>query len=129
MPSSKIRGIIAVRAQSSVLNRKPVAYLTCNGSPPVGGKPSLMTFSEVERDSWTVVTTRAVFLSLVSECIEERHISCSATWRLHGTARSSSFLCLDVRELIMGTNDSVDESMCESANKRVCTCGRAGVLA
>ncbi|KAL7498588.1 hypothetical protein ACHAWT_010123 [Skeletonema menzelii] len=26
----------------------PVAYLTCNGSPPVGKKPSLMTFREVE---------------------------------------------------------------------------------
>mmetsp|Transcript_10774 Transcript_10774/g.15722 ORF Transcript_10774/g.15722 Transcript_10774/m.15722 type:complete len:753 (-) Transcript_10774:85-2343(-) len=26
----------------------PVAYLTCNGSPPVDGKPSLMTFREVE---------------------------------------------------------------------------------
>jgi oligopeptidase A len=26
----------------------PVAYLTCNGSPPVGDKPSLMTFQEVE---------------------------------------------------------------------------------
>jgi oligopeptidase A len=26
----------------------PVAYLTCNGSPPVGTKPSLMTFREVE---------------------------------------------------------------------------------
>jgi oligopeptidase A len=26
----------------------PVAYLTCNGSPPVGKKPSLMTFGEVE---------------------------------------------------------------------------------
>jgi len=25
----------------------PVAYLTCNGSPPVGDKPSLMTFAEV----------------------------------------------------------------------------------
>ena len=24
-----------------------VAYLTCNGSPPVGEKPSLMTFNEV----------------------------------------------------------------------------------
>ena len=32
---------------SKVLGRKPVAYLTCNGSPPVDGKPSLMTFSEV----------------------------------------------------------------------------------
>lgn len=34
--------------KSKVLNRKPVAYLVCNGSPPVGDKPSLMTFSEVE---------------------------------------------------------------------------------
>jgi len=33
--------------KSSVLDRIPVAYLTCNGSPPVDGKPSLMTFSEV----------------------------------------------------------------------------------
>eukprot|EP00908_Phaeocystis_cordata_P024788 Transcript_7241.p1 GENE.Transcript_7241~~Transcript_7241.p1 ORF type:complete len:389 (+),score=220.37 Transcript_7241:1265-2431(+) len=33
--------------KSGVLDRKPVAYLTCNGSPPVDGKPSLMTFSEV----------------------------------------------------------------------------------
>lgn len=33
--------------RSKVLDRKPVAYLTCNGSPPVGDKPSLMTFSEV----------------------------------------------------------------------------------
>ncbi|MEL7512959.1 MAG: M3 family metallopeptidase, partial [Cyanobacteria bacterium J06554_3] len=28
--------------------RLPVAYLVCNQSPPVGGKPSLMTFREVE---------------------------------------------------------------------------------
>lgn len=34
--------------KSKVLHRKPVAYLTCNGSPPVDGKPSLMTFREVE---------------------------------------------------------------------------------
>ena len=33
--------------KSQVLDRLPVAYLTCNGSPPVDGKPSLMTFSEV----------------------------------------------------------------------------------
>lgn len=26
----------------------PVAYLVCNGTPPVGGKPSLMTFRDVE---------------------------------------------------------------------------------
>eukprot|EP01035_Chromulina_nebulosa_P019895 gene19895-25850_t len=34
--------------KSKVLNTKPVAYLTCNGSPPVGEQPSLMTFREVE---------------------------------------------------------------------------------
>lgn len=36
------------RGRSKVLNDKPVAYLTCNGSPPVGDTPSLMTFREVE---------------------------------------------------------------------------------
>jgi oligopeptidase A len=34
--------------KSKVLQRIPVAYLTCNGSPPVGEQPSLMTFREVE---------------------------------------------------------------------------------
>lgn len=34
--------------KSRVIGTKPVAYLTCNGSPPVGDKPSLMTFREVE---------------------------------------------------------------------------------
>lgn len=30
------------------ITRKPVAYLVCNQTPPVDGKPSLMTFREVE---------------------------------------------------------------------------------
>lgn len=35
--------------KSDACDRKvPVAYLTCNGSPPVGETPSLMTFREVE---------------------------------------------------------------------------------
>merc|ERR1712071_567274 len=35
--------------KSEATNHKvPVAYLTCNGSPPVGDQPSLMTFREVE---------------------------------------------------------------------------------
>jgi oligopeptidase A len=35
--------------KSEATNRDiPVAYLTCNGSPPVGETPSLMTFGEVE---------------------------------------------------------------------------------
>ena len=40
-----------VRAKESTDTDKvrlPVAYLICNQSPPVDGKPSLMTFSEVE---------------------------------------------------------------------------------
>lgn len=31
-----------------VITRLPVAYLTCNQTPPIDGKPSLMTFGEVE---------------------------------------------------------------------------------
>jgi len=42
----------AVRAKfgegSKTTTRLPVAYLVCNQSPPVDGKPSLMTFGEVE---------------------------------------------------------------------------------
>jgi len=34
--------------RSKVANTKPVAYLTCNGSPPVGDAPSLMRFRDVE---------------------------------------------------------------------------------
>ncbi|KAG5183849.1 hypothetical protein JKP88DRAFT_272094 [Tribonema minus] len=34
--------------RSAVLDRLPVAYLTCNGTPPVADAPSLMTFREVE---------------------------------------------------------------------------------
>jgi oligopeptidase A len=35
-------------ARSTEPARLPVAYLVCNGSPPVEGKPSLMTFREIE---------------------------------------------------------------------------------
>ncbi len=34
--------------EGKAITRLPVAYLTCNQSPPVDGKPSLMTFAEVE---------------------------------------------------------------------------------
>lgn len=37
-----------VRAKDEKGVRLPVAYLVCNQSPPVEGKPSLMTFREVE---------------------------------------------------------------------------------
>jgi oligopeptidase A len=35
------------RQRSDLLDRKPVAYLTCNGTPPIKDAPSLMTFVEV----------------------------------------------------------------------------------
>ena len=34
--------------EGKTITRLPVAYLTCNQTPPVDGKPSLMTFAEVE---------------------------------------------------------------------------------
>ncbi len=36
------------RARVARRLRLPVAYLVCNGTPPIDGKPSLMTFREVE---------------------------------------------------------------------------------
>ncbi len=37
-----------VRFQSEAMHHTPVAYLICNFSPPVGGKPALFTHEEVE---------------------------------------------------------------------------------
>ena len=39
---------VCIGKSEAVKRDIPVAYLTCNGSPPVGEKPSLMTFREVE---------------------------------------------------------------------------------
>ena len=41
-------GRSALFAPTGATARLPVAHLVCNGTPPVGGKPSLMTFREVE---------------------------------------------------------------------------------
>ncbi|MGK7877730.1 MAG: M3 family metallopeptidase [Xenococcaceae cyanobacterium] len=37
-----------IKEDGKVTTRLPVAYLVCNQTPPVDGKPSLMTFAEVE---------------------------------------------------------------------------------
>jgi oligopeptidase A len=39
---------VCIGKSKAVHRDMPVAYLTCNGSPPVADKPSLMTFREVE---------------------------------------------------------------------------------
>jgi oligopeptidase A len=41
-------GRAKIRENGVLTLRLPVAYLQCNQTPPVDGKPSLMTFSEVE---------------------------------------------------------------------------------
>jgi oligopeptidase A len=41
-------GRAKITEMGQVTTRLPVAYLVCNQSPPVDGKPSLMTFYEVE---------------------------------------------------------------------------------
>lgn len=41
-------GRAKITENGKVITRLPVAYLVCNQSPPVGDKPSLMTFNEVE---------------------------------------------------------------------------------
>ncbi len=37
-----------IKENGDVITRLPVAYLICNQTPPLDGKPSLMTFSDVE---------------------------------------------------------------------------------
>ena len=55
----------------------PVAYLTCNGSPPVGDKPSLMTFREVETlfHGKSAIMTSMMFISnTISNTLRMNHI-------------------------------------------------------
>ena len=40
-------GRAKIKVEEQVMTRLPVAYLICNQTPPVDGKPSLMTFDEV----------------------------------------------------------------------------------
>ena len=41
-------GRAKIRENGTSTTRLPVAYLVCNQTPPIDGKPSLMTFNEVE---------------------------------------------------------------------------------
>ncbi len=41
-------GRAKITEDGTTITRQPVAYLVCNQTPPVDGKPSLMTFREVE---------------------------------------------------------------------------------
>ncbi len=45
---NEVFGRSALFPSSDKRPRLPVAYLICNGAPPVEGKPSLMTFREIE---------------------------------------------------------------------------------
>jgi len=45
---NEVVGRSALFPQDSGAARLPVAYLVCNGSSPIDGKPSLMTFREIE---------------------------------------------------------------------------------
>jgi oligopeptidase A len=42
-----------VLARNGLAARLPVAHIVCNQTPPVGEKPSLMTFREVSNTSVT----------------------------------------------------------------------------
>ena len=49
-PSNKRGGAwmgVCIGKSEALQKHLPVAYLNCNGSPPVGDVPSLMTFAEV----------------------------------------------------------------------------------
>ena len=63
---------VCVGKSEAVKREVPVAYLTCNGSPPVGDKPSLMTFREVE--TLFHETGKALFFSF---CVANRDSSIS----------------------------------------------------
>ena len=80
----------------------PVAYLTCNGSPPVGDKPSLMTFREGKA---TTDHLGAGYLLLLMILSQSRHCFTKlATGKLRKISVSSSHVTsfLTSRHLVLG---------------------------
>ena len=48
--------------------RLPIAHMVCNQTPPVGSKPSLMTFREVTDKPNTLLLAQAALISLSLSC-------------------------------------------------------------
>lgn len=76
--------------KSEAVNRDvPVAYLTCNGSPPVGKTPSLMTFREVET-LFHETGVRKLYCYLCKICVfEETYTSLHLCWYLFRLVHST----------------------------------------
>ena len=61
---------VCIGKSDAVKREIPVAYLTCNGSPPVGETPSLMTFAEVSQNiEFTPLTIHCLPLSLLTNVL------------------------------------------------------------
>ena len=48
--------------------RLPIAHMVCNQTPPVGNKPSLMTFREVNGKPNALLLSQAALISLSLSC-------------------------------------------------------------
>lgn len=84
--------------RSKALGRSPVAYLTCNGSPPVGETPSLMTFREASL-CFVCLYVRVLFAMCVCcVCVEVLSFRCVWTRALE---YSCCFYLLEDRKSVV----------------------------
>lgn len=58
----EVVGRSRVMSRDGCTARLPVAHMVCNQMPPVGDKPSLMTFREVEALTFTQMSSKIWFL-------------------------------------------------------------------
>jgi oligopeptidase A len=54
-----------VLARNGLSARLPVAHMVCNQTPPVGEKPSLMTFREVSNTSVTRESSSSLLIMVL----------------------------------------------------------------